>query len=189
MKLLNSAAAIALTALLAGPAGAAMTSPEYNGVITDCTGLCDSFGAENGLLLITSDIVFPDGGGVVTDVNAVSNVTIAITLIDPNTGMPFNPNQELGFINGGATSVNLTIDAAGNPTAGTILFDAVGATSNFPATADIDVDAGTFSATVLGNDVGGGNGSFGAPIPVPAAVWLFGSALAGLAGFTRRRAA
>ncbi len=46
-----------------------------------------------------------------------------------------------------------------------------------------------FAAHVAGFDDGNGNtsGFFAAPVPVPAAVWLFGSGLLGLAGVARRK--
>ena len=47
-----------------------------------------------------------------------------------------------------------------------------------------DLTAGTFEAT---SPLGGVTGTFGpAPVPVPAAVWLFGSALLGMMGIRRR---
>lgn len=46
-----------------------------------------------------------------------------------------------------------------------------------------------FAAHVAGFDDGAGNtsGFFATPVPVPAAVWLFGSGLLGLIGIARRR--
>lgn len=55
------------------------------------------------------------------------------------------------------------------------------------------INPATFAQTVLGSltlDASGNlNFTSAAPIPLPAAVWLFGTALAGLIGFGRRRAA
>jgi hypothetical protein len=91
---------------------------------------------------------------------------------------------------GNADSSSLTTDALGNITGGGITINAKVPTGTL-GNLIINADAGTWAFEIFGNDVAQGTGSFElvAPVPVPAAAWLFGSALVGLAGVGRRRAA
>jgi len=83
-------------------------------------------------------------------------------------------------------SNTLAYDGAGIPTGGEITMSSFSVTFGLPL-GDILLDQtnGVFSLTggILGEAFG--TGSFGV-VPVPAAVWLFGSAL-GLLGWVRRR--
>lgn len=84
-------------------------------------------------------------------------------------------------------SNTLTFDGSGTPNGGAISLDSFSVTFGLPL-GDVTLDQGngTFSLTggILGEAFG--TGSFQV-IPVPAAAWLFGSAL-GLLGWIRRRA-
>ena len=91
---------------------------------------------------------------------------------------------------GAASGSSLTTDALGNITGGSVSITAAVPTGTV-GTLNIDADAGTWAFVIFGNDIAQGTGGFEAvaPVPVPAAAWLFGSALVGLAGIGRRRAA
>jgi hypothetical protein len=71
---------------------------------------------------------------------------------------------------------------------GLVELEATGATTGIVAQAQIDIVSGTWTSTTGGTQIAAGTGSF-VPIvavPVPAAAWLFGSALIGLAGLGRK---
>jgi hypothetical protein len=91
---------------------------------------------------------------------------------------------------GAASGSSLTTDALGNITGGAITLVAAVPTGTI-GTLAINADASTWAFTISGLDIAQGTGSFVAvaAVPVPAAAWLFGSALVGLAGIGRKRAA
>lgn len=111
-------------------------------------------------------------GGTVASLNFLSGTLLTGNLTEfgfPDSGR--NPLEFLFTVTGG--------DAAGlyggsGATGGIILSSISDPTGDWDFTADFTGDGFAVS------DV--------APIPVPAAVWLFGSGLLGLAGFGRRRA-
>jgi hypothetical protein len=76
----------------------------------------------------------------------------------------------------------------GNITGGSVTIDAKVPTGTL-GNLTIDATAGTWAFEIFGNDVAQGTGAFEAvaAVPVPAAAWLFGSALLGLVGVGRRR--
>ncbi|MEH6593274.1 MAG: VPLPA-CTERM sorting domain-containing protein [Halioglobus sp.] len=103
----------------------------------------------------------------------------------------FNLNSTPAFPaikDGSASGSSLTTDALGNITGGGVSIVAKVPTGT-AGTLNIDADAGTWAFVIFGNDIAQGTGSFVAPsaVPVPAAAWLFGSALVGLVGVGRRR--
>jgi hypothetical protein len=89
---------------------------------------------------------------------------------------------------GSASGSSLTTDALGNITGGSVTIDAKVPTGTL-GNLTIDATAGTWAFEIFGNDVAQGTGAFEAvaAVPVPAAAWLFGSALLGLVGVGRRR--
>jgi len=84
-------------------------------------------------------------------------------------------------------SNTLTFDSSGIPNGGAISLDSFSVTFGIPL-GDVTLDQGNGTFSLAGGSLGEafGTGSFQA-IPVPAAAWLFGSAL-GLLGWMRRRA-
>lgn len=94
--------------------------------------------------------------------------------------MVFNSNIQAASLTWDGTDI----------TGGTITFDAEAGTGQ-KALIDIDYDAGTFdiySGDVISAGAYGAGGTINA-VPVPAAAWLFGSALVGLVGVGRKRRA
>lgn len=74
---------------------------------------------------------------------------------------------------------------------GVQFFDITGFTV-LPSASMTGLTAGVYSFAVTGSSVGFGGGSYlvgtkVSPIPVPAAIWLMGSALVGLVSFSRRK--
>ena len=102
-----------------------------------------------------------------------------------------NANNSIAFpglIAGTSTASTLTVDSVGNITGGSVTLNA-----STPGTINgdlaLDVDAGTWTLKAGGIVQSSGTGAFAqvSAVPVPAAVWLFGSALIGLTGVARRR--
>ena len=102
-----------------------------------------------------------------------------------------NANNSIAFpglIAGTSTASTLTVDSVGNITGGSVTLNA---STPGAITGDLalDVDAGTWTFVSSGVVASSGTGAFAqvSAVPVPAAVWLFGSALIGLTGVARRR--
>jgi hypothetical protein len=93
-----------------------------------------------------------------------------------NSGVD-NPfvSDSLNNTDNGASSYTLTFDVGSSATLGTYLIDVILAGDD----ADVSGDTRWYDATSFSVNV--------AAIPVPAAVWLFGSGLLGLVGVARRR--
>lgn len=110
---------------------------------------------------------------------APSDGTCATTDPDIPTGSTFVPLLSV-------LSNTLTFDANGVPDSGSIVMDSFSVTFGLPL-GDITLDQSGGVFSLAGGILGGasGTGSFQA-VPVPAAVWMFGSAL-GLLGWMRRR--
>ena len=174
---------LAVVAVSAAGAGAQAASYNYSGIITTCTGICSIFTAVGQSADFAFDSAASGPGGIA--VGDISNVDISLST--PSGGA-------LAFTSGVAQDSSLTIDAFDNITSGSVTLQAVGATTGIVARGTIDVDAGTWTAFVVETSgaltqIASGTGSFAAvaPVPIPAAAWLFGSALVGLAGIGRRR--
>lgn len=178
------------------PANAAVVGLQYVGTVTNCPlGACTLLGAAGGELVLNFDLTF-SGAGLINDPAAISNVDIAINTLSGGV---------LGFVNGIGTSANFVVDASGFPQSGTLGLQATGATTGLVIDAIVNLgpsdlvspltgtilapgewEGSSFDSTLMTNViVAGGTGAF---VPVPAAVWLFGSAL-GLLGWVRRKAA
>ena len=102
----------------------------------------------------------------------------------PNGGNP-NWQENLGGASGGAFGDNTFL--VGESMAALILYTSELFLGSFPsAAADLALTNLGFTAAFDGTTLSIGSV---APIPLPAAVWLFGAGLAGLIGFGRRNAA
>jgi len=204
MRSLKILGVIALMAI-AGAANAVTVTQQYNGQVVTCPpfpALCGIFGAAGGALDVSFDLSFT-GAGTITSAGAISNVSITILKTDGNF---------LSFVNGTSVAANFDVDASGNILSGQMTLRATGATSGATMDAVINVGpsaiapvapdspltqiaAGEWEANLPdvatntpGAFVAAGTGSFASVVPVPAAAWLFGSAL-GLMGWIRRRVA
>lgn len=144
----------------------------------------------------------PDGAGGVNDWSGTLDMHTSGVLI-PNA---FNFNGSYGPVDIGADSPGLSGDDAGGVNGLTLNLDnfAIDWNGNHigqgPDAGTLDVASnggGLFAADWTALIVGGsfdGNtgywhmeGSYTTAVPVPAAVWLFGSGLMGLVGIARRR--
>ena len=160
---------------------------ELDGVVTEAVGLIatntsvgDSFTGSidvndaaigNGVITAAdiNGFVFTAGGGCwSTDITTCPAGTTA------QSNSPVN-------------AANVSVDGIGAPTGGTIESGIPLGQGALPMT--IDFDNGTFfidgsvAASTLGADF-----QVTSPVPIPAAVWLFGSALLGLVGVRRKAA-
>jgi hypothetical protein len=184
MKITNSMKGILAGAVIAVSAsGAQAASYNYLGTIDSCTGICGIFTAVGQSLDLSFDSVAAGPGQILTA--DVSNVAIALST--PSGGA-------LAFVSGFAVSSALDIDGGDAVTGGIATFQATGATTGIVAQAAIDVDTGLWEAFVVETNgsltsIAAGNGAFVSAVPVPAAAWLFGTALVGLAGIGRQRKA
>ncbi len=112
-----------------------------------------------------------------------------LTLDSDSPGVSINPGSNSGSITGGGV-ISINIDAASGEMVDLLISFSVLGT---PAFLDGGVDTvglvdGTYKLLVVGTT--GFNIALGnavSNVPVPAAVWLFGSALMGLFGVSRRK--
>ena len=150
-----------------------------SGEITVCGGICAIFAGVGEIADFTFDA--PDGN-TAPAVADISNVDIAISTA---------AGGSLGFTGGTALASTLTVDGVSAITGGTAVMQATGATTGITVRGNLDFNAGTFVAYAVGADgslteIAQGNL---AAVPVPAAAWLFGSALVGLTAVGRKRRA
>ncbi len=219
MKILRTTGALAIVALGLALSGAAnATTYDFSGTISSCTTTCDSFPALTIGSLVEGSIdinTSANGSWAFADINSflytIFNPALPVDTTNPNAAL-LNPlplvdvvapirdmgtGALAGFVTGGTTDANndlsgtivhefvvapfdsngawaiFNIGAGGATTIDVCLFaTAAGCTPDL-ATAAVQV-TGTFSQAV---------------VPIPAAVWLFGSALLGFAGLGRRKTA
>jgi len=98
--------------------------------------------------------------------------------MDPNNGVGFTGSpvtNVITFTGGAPQSIDVSklLDYGAGPYSLTALFNVSGVTANGQANSDINVGAGPVAPP--------------SEVPVPAAAWLFGSGLVGLATLLRRR--
>ncbi len=135
----------------------------------------------------------PVGGPILYDDAAVATGTVGplgVLSIDVNVGgFCFSTGPDAtGCPTGGAYVPVTSIDAAAitfagtTPTGGFLDITTFSPSFGIFIPISFDLTAGTFLAT---SPLGDASGTF-APIPIPAAAWLFGSALLGLLGVRRR---
>lgn len=110
------------------------------------------------------------------------------------TGTPAELEAAYGGTTVGTVDLDFLYDAANAEFGGTSFFDpAAGTAPSFSGAGASPVSlTGPYSLTIVADisHSGSGSSSLGAQIsavPVPAAIWLFGSGLLGLAGFSARR--
>lgn len=175
-------AAIAAISLAANAANAA--SYVFEGTIESCTGICAIFTAvgQSATFAFTGD----DGPGLVS-AGSVTDVAISLSTV---------AGGSLDFVDGVALGSDLMADANSNPTGGTITLQGTGSTTGIVAQGTVDAATGTWVAYVVSasdgslEQVASGSGAFVVnEVPIPAAGWLFGSAVLGLCTVRRRKAA
>ena len=183
MKLAKSLCGAALTLAVTASLGANAATYSLTGTITQCIGTCSIFTAVGQTASFSFDGA--DGAGAVS-AGSISNVDISLST--PSGGA-------LAFVNGTALSSTLTADASNDLTGGTVVLQGTGATTGIVAQGHLDIDTRSWTAFV----VSAGDGSLQqiaagtldsgtlSAVPVPAAAWLFGSALLGLGSVARRR--
>lgn len=174
---------LAAAVVLCASASAQAATYSLSGTITECVGTCSIFTSVGQTASFTFDGA--DGPGAVS---AASINNVDISLSTPSGG-------SLAFVNGTALSSTLNADAASDLTDGDVVLEGTGATTGIVAQGHLDLDTLSWTAFV----VSAGDGSLQqiaagtidegtiSAVPVPAAAWLFGSALLGLAGITRKR--
>jgi len=121
--------------------------------------------------------------------------TLIIGLTDTDyTGVPAALTGSFGGTTDGTVDINFLYDGSNTEFGGASFFDPAAATAAFSGTGTgLPATPGSpYSLSIIANVVHSGSGasSFSANItavPVPAAMWLFGSGLLGLAGAARRR--
>lgn len=125
--------------------------------------------------------------------------TNAITSTIDFSGLLQINNLQVRLFNASGNTFPVLGAPAGCPGVGCSLIDAWSSPVNYgPTTGTVSVlpttslSAGTYVLEVRGNVVGAAGGSYSgvlnlAPVPVPAAAWLFGSGVLGLAAARRRR--
>jgi len=135
--------------------------------------------ASFGVSSATYDLVFFDAGTTA----AIEPSTTSITLADLNGVVAISPNPAPYVASFGADLADLGTTAEFE----LALWDSSLSTFTFVTSAAAIVEGNWYSIT-FGDVTGTIQGVDLAPIPVPAAVWLFGSGLIGLVGVARRRA-
>lgn len=180
MKTLKSASKLMAVMAIAGASMASQAATyQISGEITQCAGICAIFSGVGEIADFSFDA--PDG---TTSISAgdVSNVDIAIST---STG------GSLAFVGGTALSSSMTGNGVNQITGGEAILRATGASTGITVQGDLNFDTNTFVAYAVGGDgsltqIAAGELS---AVPVPAAAWLFGSALVGLTAVGRKRRA
>ena len=194
----------ALLGLSAMSAGAQAALYNYTSVVTLCTSTCDSFASLDVGTVISGQIeidVLPDGTFGDADVGAftfqVFNPALPVSgpVGDPVNDNPLILDSGLGIAGSNGSSGGT--DSAGELASGELLIEfLVPPFSSNGAFVVFDLATGNGQVCLFFSTAGcipGATeavrfeGSFSV-VPVPAAVWLMGSALLGFAGFGRRSA-
>ena len=208
----TASAILGLGLLFGGAANAALY--HYNGVVTLCTGTCASFASLDVGSFITTNIIGFDNYQALLDINTAPSGSFGDADMGPFTFFVYNPNgllsgpvgdpindNPLVFDSGlGTAASNGTsgsTDAANEINGGQILIELlVPPFSSNGAFMVFDLAAGSgkiclFYATAGcipgATEAVRFEGSF-SEVPIPAAAWLFGSALLGLGAIKRRKA-
>ncbi|MCB1701838.1 MAG: VPLPA-CTERM sorting domain-containing protein [Halioglobus sp.] len=176
--------AFAMCVMMASGAQAATFS--YAGVVSNATG---AFAALTPVgTAIAADITYDDGAVAAGlagpgDVDAIL-ATLGGFCFSYNVVCSVGTTVPITSIPGAAATF-----AGGSPTGGTLSVVAFSPSFQLSIPIEFDLTAGTFSAS--GGALGGVDGTFvyaPSEVPLPAAAWLFGSALFGLVGVARRKA-
>lgn len=179
MKTLKTVSKLMAAMALTGASIASQAATyAIDGEITSCTGICSIFTAAGQTASFSFDA--QDGPASIA-VGDISNVDISLST--PSGGA-------LAFTNGTALTSTLNANGSNQITDGTVDLQAVGATTGIVARGSLDFNTNTWTAYVVSGSDGSleqiASGTLSA-VPVPAAAWLFGSALVGLAGVGRKR--
>ncbi len=180
----NLFAALALAAALPFASNATAATYDYAGEVTVATGTFAVLAPIGTPIAGQIDINSPGGAGTVTDTNDLTRILINLG------GFCFNWNDTC---TAGAevpvtaiTGINLTFDGTDFPISGTIDLEAFSPTFNLTLPITLDISSGTFSSINPLGEVSGTGNFVAAAVPVPAAVWLFGSGLFALFGLRRK---
>ncbi len=196
----------AFLGLSAMTAGAQAALYNYSSVVTFCSGTCDSFASLDVGTTITGQIeidVMPDGTFGDADVGAftfqVFNPALPVSgpVGDPVNDNPLILDSGLGIAGSNGSSGGA--DSAGELASGELLIEfLVPPFSSNGAFVVFDLTTGNGQVCLFYSTAGCIPGATEAvrfegqfelaAVPVPAAVWLMGSALLGFAGFGRRSA-
>lgn len=181
MKTMKTASKLMVAMAFAGVTMASQAATySTDGVITSCTGICGIFTAVGQTASFAFDA--PSGPASI-GTGDISNV--GISLSTPSGG-------SLAFTNGFALSSTLSANGANQITGGAVQLQGVGATTGIVAQSALDFNTNTWTAYVVSGSDGSleqiASGTLSA-VPVPAAAWLFGSALVGLTAVGRKRRA
>ena len=187
MKLFKSLAALALplAMLIPGASNAAMIFPALE---------VDVLGGDSGLSFDATSLSID---GTVTGIIDQANVFTAFatpqsfTLTATGTHTLFTPSGAPEMING---SYDGEFIVGGGLLSGSFIGLKLGGLSSQPTlTGDLIISGGSLMSSGTGRlelATAGSNvvGKLGAVVPVPAAIWLFGTGLIGLVGVARRKA-
>jgi hypothetical protein len=119
-------------------------------------------------------LTFDDGP---KSVNAVG----AVDLFFSNANSSLTENMQVEFFNGAASVLTKTLTGAVALSAGTGFID-----TTFPAVS-VDKIVFTMIGATSDDGVNDGAAAYVQVVPIPAAAWLFGSALVGMVGMGRRK--
>ena len=174
------------TGLLSLPAHSALIS--YSGTVEDCGGLCGIFTSIG--QRFDASFEAPDGAGIV-DYTEITNASISLST--PSGG-------SLAFINGNGLASSLLMDDFNNVIGGNVTIIATGATCGIQTAATLDFSSNQWQMSTYKASCGAfeplasGYGAFTSNdpdvvVPLPAAAWLFATALGGLVAIKKKLAA
>ncbi len=181
----NIFAALALVAALPFASNATAATYDYVGAVTEATGTFAVLAPIGTPIAGQIDINSPGGVGTVTDTNDLTRILINLGGFCFNWNDTCTTGAEVPVT--AITGINLTFDGSDFPVSGTIDLEAFSPTFGLTLPITLDIGNGTF---ISDNPLGivAGEGNFVAAVPVPAAVWLFGTGLFALFGVGRKSA-